>query len=103
MVAGYRHLVDPPMSPFVSSFLFLWACVCCCPAGVVMCLYRWLYVGRCFIYKAGRKPISRGMARMMVISKPTILQTLYLNILSVGDNIPVDVEITVVTSSILKI
>ena len=54
-VAGHPSLVFPPMSPFVSV---LGGCLLLAPACVVLCLYAWLYDGCCFIYKAGRKPVS---------------------------------------------
>ena len=58
-VTGHRSLVDPPMSPFLVSFLFFGFVCAAAPACVVLRLYRWLSCGCCFIYKSGRKPVSR--------------------------------------------
>ena len=54
-VAGHRSLVDPLMSPFVFAFLFFGFVWVLLP---LLHLYRLLYGGCCFIYKAGRNPVS---------------------------------------------
>ena len=55
-------MVDLPLSALFFLFLsllFSFGLVCVLmPQHVVLSLYRCLYGGRCFIYKAGRKPIS---------------------------------------------
>ena len=54
--------VEPTLLALVSLFFLLVFLLgllfAAAPACVVWRLYQWLYRGRCFIYKDGRKPVS---------------------------------------------
>ena len=64
-LVGHFRFVDSPWPSFL--FFFLGFVFAAAPAFVVLRLYVWLYDGCCFIYKAGRKPISRGIARVAAL------------------------------------
>ena len=80
-VTSPRRLVNPPMSSFCFCFLFFGHVFAAAPAWVVLLLYRRLYGGRYFIYKAGHKPILRKSKYKSIISNCFCLVILHKKLL----------------------